>query len=60
MDGLVHRPVPRRAARCYQLISIGHRLSQSITTYTSMVKVQVLNLTIYEMGSSLLSQKYIA
>jgi hypothetical protein len=57
MDGPVHRPVPRRAARWFQLFSIARLSGPSITTYTPMVKVQVLNCTIYEMGSSLTRAK---
>jgi hypothetical protein len=51
MGDHAHRPVPDLPARWWQLFSIALQLSPSITTYTSMVKVQALNYTIYEMAS---------
>ncbi len=53
MDGLVHRPVPDPPARWFQLSSIARLSVPSITTYTSMLKVQVQNSTIYEMTSKI-------
>ena len=51
MDDLVHRPVPGLPAGWLRLFSIARLLGPSITNYTSMSYVQVLNRTIYEMAS---------
>jgi len=51
MDGHAHRPVPGLPAGWFRLLSIVRLLSPSITNYTSMTKVQVQKLNIYEMAS---------
>jgi len=52
MDGLVHRPVPDLPAGWFRLSSTARRSGPSITTYTSMAKVQGQNSTVCEMSSS--------
>src|SRR5579872_467254 len=51
MGDHAHRPVPDLPARWLKQYSIARLSSPSITTYTSMAKVQEQNSTIYEMGS---------
>jgi hypothetical protein len=60
MDGLVHRPVPGLPARSFPLFSIARLSGPSITTYSSMTKVQALNSTIYEMASRDFKQRRFA
>ena len=50
--GPVRRPVPGLAAGWLRLLSIARLSGPSITNYTSIRYVQVLNCTIYEMASN--------